>query len=172
MAFNITQPPRFLFVCLFISLCYSFNCSRLLPITLPLVPPRSTLSPPSNTPVPPPTTQKKKEITWNGCVIILTSSTHLPRTCWSAQCKYSWYELHYLWFRFLFFYYYYYYYYSKIEHSADWDWVRELEFNSLCFVARQLRTPTWYTATIDATRDSPALRMDSAVHWMRIPTNF
>ena len=60
MAFNITQPPRFLFVRLFISLCYSLNCPRLLPITLPLVPPSSTLSPPSNTPPPP--TQKKKEI--------------------------------------------------------------------------------------------------------------
>ena len=42
---------------------------------------------------------------------------------------------------------------AKIEHSAEWEWewVRELEFNLLCFVA-----------IIDATRDSPALHMDSA----------
>ena len=110
LAFNIMQPPRFLFVCLFISLCYSFNCPRFLPITLPLVPPSSTLSWPSNTPPrpPPPTPQpkRKKKSSLNGCVIILASSTHLPRTCWSAQCKHSCYELDYLWFRFLLFYFY------------------------------------------------------------------
>ena len=108
LAFNIMQPPRFLFVCLFISLCYSFNCPRFLPITLPLVPPsRRTLSWPTNTPPPPPPQPKrKKKSSWNGCVIILASSTHLPRTCWSAQCKHSCYELDYLWFPFLLFYFY------------------------------------------------------------------
>ena len=181
LAFNIMQPPRFLFVCLFISLCYSFNCPRFLPITLPLVPPSSTLSwPPKPPPPPPPPTQKKKEIIlkwlcyhfsiehtsttdllvcavqtqllWTGLSVvsistllflyIVLSGNHLAK-----NCK------------------------AKIEHYAEWEWVRELELNLLCFVARQLRTPTWYTAIIAATRDSPALHMDSAVHWMRIPTN-
>ena len=106
------QPPRFLFVCLFISLCYSFNCPRFLPITLPLVPPLEYLilalqnSTPPPPPPPPPQPKRKKKSSLNGCVIILASSTHLLRTCWSAQCKHSCYELDHLWFRFLLFYFY------------------------------------------------------------------